>query len=63
MTVNDELFQHILDLQEDIDRFAKELQYINDFLSQMDLWDEFIYFRTNARLEHNEDDPFPRYVL
>ena len=59
----DELYQSFLSLRDEIDRGSKELQYLEDFLSHMDLWDDFIYFRLNAHLEQNEDEPFPRYVL
>jgi len=59
----DELYRHILDLQDEIDRNEKELQYMKDFLTWTDLWNDYIYFRTNAHSEHNEDEPFPRYVL
>lgn len=63
MTRCDELYQHILDLQEEIDHNTKELRYMEDFLSWMSLWDMYIYFRKNAHQEQNEDEPFPRYVL
>ena len=50
----DELYQHILDLQDEIDRESKELQYMGDYLSWRNLWDDYSYFRLNARLEQNE---------
>ena len=63
MTRYEELYQHILDLQDEIDHDTKELQYMKDFLTWMDLWNDFIYFKMNALLEQDEDEPFPRYVL
>ncbi|MBR0455816.1 MAG: hypothetical protein IJJ01_04045 [Firmicutes bacterium] len=63
MTYYDELYQHTLALQEEIDRNTKELQYMKDFLTWRDLWNDFICFRMNAHLEQDEDEPFPRYVL
>lgn len=63
MTRKDELSQHVIDLQNEIDYQAQELQYMADFLSWKDLWDEFLTFRTSAHLEQSDDEPFPRYVL
>ena len=63
MTEFDELYQHINELQDDINRKTKELQYLHDFLSWENLWEEYAYFRMNAHLEHNENDPFSIYVL
>lgn len=63
MTRYDELYWHVLDLQDEIDHDTKELQYMRDFLTWMDLWNDFIYFRMNAQLEQDEDEPFPRYIL
>lgn len=59
----DELYRHILDLEEEIARNEIELQYMGDFLTWQDLWNDYIYFRINAHSEHTEDEPFPRYVL
>ena len=63
MTYDDELYQHIADLNDEIKIWTKELEYHSSFLTWMDLWDDFIYFRMNAHLEQDEDGPFPRYVL
>lgn len=63
MNIYDELYQHLLDLQDDVDLYSEELRYMSDFLSWMYLWDDFIDFRMNAHLEQDEDEPFPRYVL
>lgn len=60
---NNDLYHHCLDLQDEVDHDSKELMYLWDFLSWMDIWDDFIYFRTYAHLEQDEDDPFPRYVI
>lgn len=58
-----EMYLHIKDLEDDFAFSSKELKYLEDFLSWMDLWDSFVYFRMNAHLEHDEEEPFPRYVL
>ena len=63
MTKKDELSQHVIDLQNEIKYQAQELQYMADFLSWKDLWDEFVQFRVNAHLEQDESEPFPHYVL
>jgi len=63
MNIYDELYQHLLDLQDDVDRYSEELKYMSDFLSWMHLWDDFIDFKMNAYLKQDEDEPFPRYVL
>lgn len=63
MSVKDEQYQHILDLQNEIDCLTKELQCMSDFLSWTDSWDEFVQFRVNAHLEQDESEPFPHYVL
>lgn len=66
MINEDELFEHIEDLQWELDFCRKELDYYCSFLSWKKLWDEFEYFQRNAHLEYpdeNADDPFPRYVL
>ena len=63
MTYDDELNRHIADLNGEIKIWTKELEYYGSFLTWMDLWDDFIYFRMNAHLEQDEDEPFPRYVL
>ena len=36
MTRYDELYWHVLDLQDEIDHDTKELQYMRDFLTWMD---------------------------
>lgn len=59
----EELYLHMKDLEDELRRDRVELTYYADFLSWMDLWDAFIYFRRNARLEQDPDEPFPRYVL
>lgn len=59
----EELYLHMKDLEEEIRRDTIELQYYGDFLSWMDLWDDFIHFRINAHLEQDPDQPFPHYVL
>lgn len=58
-----ELYLHMKDLEEELHHDQKELQYFADFLSWMDLWDDFIYFRKNACLIQDPDEPFPRYML
>lgn len=58
-----ELYLHMKTLEEDLCHDRKELQYFSDFLSWMNLWDDFIYFRKNAYLVQDPDEPFPRYVL
>lgn len=63
MTTYQELYQHILDLETDLDFQTTELNCLYGFLSWMNLWDEFIYFRNHAHSEQNEDEPFPRLVL
>lgn len=63
MTNMEEMYQHILDLEDDIRHMSDELTYFESFLSWMDLWDDFIYFRTCSHPEQDEEDPFPRYVL
>jgi hypothetical protein len=63
MTINQNLYQHIHDLELELDLWTTELEYLHGFLSWMNLWDEFIFFRANAYPEQNEDEPFPRLVL
>ena len=63
MSTDKELFLHLSDLEDEPVLWRKELEYHECFLSWMDLWDEFIYFRKNAHLEQTEDEPFPRYTL
>ena len=63
MTRYEELSRHILDLQDEIDHNTKELRYMKDFLTLMDLWDDFIYFRLNTHPVQDENEPFPRYIL
>lgn len=58
-----ELYLHMKDLEEELLHDQKELQYFADFLSWMDLWNVFVYFRENARLVQDPDEPFPRYML
>ena len=58
-----ELYLHMKDLEEELHHDRKELRYFSDFLSWMNLWDVFIYFRKNAYLVQDPDEPFPRYVL
>lgn len=57
------LYLHMKDLEDELLNDQKELQYFSDFLSWMNLWDDFIYFRKNAYLMQDPDEPFPRYVL
>ena len=57
------LYQHMKELEDELLNDQKELQYFGDFLSWMNLWDDFIYFRKNAFLMQDPDEPFPRYVL
>jgi hypothetical protein len=62
----DELFEHIKDLEMDLEYCNKKLEYHSSFLSWKGLWDDFAYFHMNAHLEYpkdDDDDPFPRYVL
>ena len=63
MSTDKELFMYLSDLEDEIALWRKELEYHECFLSWMNLWDEFIYFRTNAHLEQNEDEPFLHYTL
>ena len=63
MSADKELFLHISALEEDLALWTKELEYHKDFLTWRGLWDDFIYFRNNAYLEQNEDEPFPHYTL
>jgi hypothetical protein len=58
-----ELYLHMKELEDELLNDQKELQYFGDFLSWMNLWDDFIYFRENAHLMQDPDEPFPRYVL
>ena len=57
------LYLHMKELEDELLNDQKELQYFGDFLSWMNLWDDFIYFRKNAFLMQDPDEPFPRYVL
>ena len=63
MTYDDELCQHIADLNDELKLWSKELEYHCSFLTWMDLWDDFIFFRKNSHLNQDEEEPFPRYVL
>ena len=63
MSTDKELFLHLSGLEDELVLWRKELEYHECFLSWMNLWDEFIYFRTNAHLEQTEDEPFPHYTL
>jgi hypothetical protein len=63
MTTKKDLYQHIHDLEAEIDLWTTELEYLHGFLSWMDLWDDFIFFRTSAYPKQNEDEPFSRFVL
>ena len=45
MSTDKELFLHLSDLEDELVLWRKELEYHECFLSWMDLWDEFIYFR------------------
>lgn len=63
MKYEEELFQYLDSIRSDIDFYTLELEYMESFLTWMHLWDNYLYFRQNARLEQNEDEPFPRYVL
>lgn len=44
-------------------RLEQELKYLNDYISWKCLEDDFRYFRDNAHLQTDEDNPFPSYVL
>ncbi len=63
MTTKQDLYQHIHDLEAEIEFWTTELEYLHGFLSWMGLWDDFIFFRTHAYLDQSEDEPFPRLVL
>jgi len=63
MNIYDELYQQLLDIQDDVHFYSEELKYMRDFLSWRHLWDDFADFRENAHLEQAEDEPFPRYIL
>ena len=63
MSIDKELFLHLSDLEDELALWRKEFEYHECFLSWMDLWDQFIYYRKNAHLEQTEDEPFPRYTL
>lgn len=58
-----ELCLHMKYLEDELHNDQKELQYFGDFLSWMGLWDDFIYFRKNAYLMQDPEEPFPHYVL
>ena len=51
-----ELYLRMKDLEEELLHDQKELQYFADFLSWMDLWNVFVYFRENARLVQDPDE-------
>ena len=42
MTTKKDLYQHIHDLEAEIDLWTTELEYLHGILSWMDLWDDFI---------------------
>ena len=63
MITKKDLYQHIQDLEMELDLQTTEFEYLHGFLSWMGLWDDFIFFRTNAHPEQSEDEPFPRLVL
>lgn len=60
---NEEFFLRIAGLEDDLEYCSTELSYLHDFISQMGLWDEFIYFRKHAEPVQGDDDPFPLLKL
>lgn len=58
-----EMQEHILDLQKDLDLAYRELYYLHAFINYKNLGEEFSYFQKNAHEEHSGDLPFPWLTL
>ena len=63
MKSSQRIYLHIPGLKRDLLSMQEEIMYLEDFLTEMDLWSEFAYFRKKARLEESPDEPFSRYTI
>ena len=57
------LHEHMLDINDDLDRCMEELEYYSAFIEWKDLTDEFTYFREHAYEKCDENHPFPFLTL
>ena len=58
-----ELYDHLIDTDDDNRRLTEDLRYYSAFVEWKKLNDEFAYFRENAYDIHEEDSPFPMLIL
>lgn len=58
-----ELYDHMIGVEEENVQYMKELNYYAAFVEWKSLSDEFMYFRKNAHEIHHEDSPFPTFTL
>jgi hypothetical protein len=61
--VSAEVFDVLEDMRKERDLAQEELTVMYGFLSYYDLEYLYHYFKENAHLEHDENEPFPRLVL
>lgn len=59
----DELYEHMLDIQDDNDLYIKELYYLEAFIEWKNLTDEFSYFKSHAYEKNTENLPFSTLTL
>lgn len=57
------LYEHMLDLNEDIRALSTELTYYAEYVSWKNLNEEFLYFQKNAYEIKDENSPFPTLTL
>ena len=57
------IYEHMLDLDEDNQTLATELEYYTGYISRKNLSEEFLYFRENAHEIQDENSPFPTLKL
>lgn len=63
LQINDEMLEHIRDLEQDQKQLEHESSYMKAFIHYRNLDDDYIYFREHAREVYDEDNPFPYITL
>lgn len=58
-----EAYDHIVELQEELDQVYAERKYMHDFINSKGLLEEFYHFQKHAHLDTDSELPFPSYIL
>ena len=55
----DELFDHLHNLEQEIEHLQTEQEYMSGFISYYGLEDQYVYFRNHAYHKSDPELPFP----